>query len=119
MRKSIFIVLILIFATLSCTTQAPDFTGEWQLDYIEVEDEKMYSNHLSNPKYYFNSDGSYAINVVGIIQKGTWKYKSDVIVLKDENNIKTEIKILELDSNNFVYSIDGEEGFTSIVRLKK
>jgi uncharacterized lipoprotein YehR (DUF1307 family) len=119
MRKSIFIVLILIFATLSCTTQAPDFTGEWQLDYIEVGEEKMYSNHLSNPKYYFDNEGTYAINVAGIIQKGTWKYKNDVIVLKDANSNKTEIKILELDAEKFIYSIEGEEGFISIVRLKK
>jgi hypothetical protein len=119
MRKSVFIVVVLFFTMLACSTSAPDFSGEWSLDYIEVGEEKMYSNHLSNPKYFFSEDGKYGINVSGIIQEGTWKYKNESVYLKDASGNITEIKIINLDSENFTYRVDGEEGMTSIVHLKK
>lgn len=121
MRNYLFIALILTTLLISCTEEAPNFFGEWQLDYIEFGEEKIYSNQLGEAKYYFDENGKYAIEVGGLVQEGIWKYSKNTITFISDQKVETKATIVKLDEKEFSYSLSSEdkENTSSVVHFVK
>jgi hypothetical protein len=121
MRNYLFIALIFTTLLISCTEEAPNFFGEWELDYIEFGEEKIYSNQLGEAKYYFDENGKYAIEVGGLVQNGKWKYKKNTITFTSDQNVDTKATIVKLNENEFSYSLENVEkdNVSSKVHFKK
>lgn len=121
MRKYLFVALFLILSLISCSEEAPDFTGKWNLDYIEFSNEKIYANQLGEPVYTFENDGKYTIEVGGVSQYGKWKYSKNTITFTNDQNSDTKVNILELSDSTFIYAIENsdEDKTFSKVHFKK
>lgn len=121
MKHIFFLVLASLFFFMACDTSAPDFTGEWKLKKIVVDEEEMFGNQLGSPLYYFDESGTYSIKISELIQQGEWKQNGKKVKLidKEQKDNITNIEIIDVDENELVYKVKSSIDSESIVYMTR
>lgn len=121
MKHIFFLVLVALFFFMACDTSAPDFTGEWKLKKIVVDEEEMFGNQLGSPLYYFDESGTYSIKISELIQQGEWKQNGKKVKLidKEQKDNITNIEIIDVDENELVYKVKSSIDSESIVYMTR
>lgn len=121
MKHIFFLVLTSLFFFMACDNSAPDFTGEWKLKKIVVDEEEMFGNQLGSPLYYFDESGTYSIKISELIQQGEWKQNGKKVKLidKEQKDNITNIEIIDVDENELVYKVKSSLDSESIVYMTR
>lgn len=121
MRHIFYLALSFLFFLVACDNSAPDFTGEWKLKKIVVDDDEMYGNQLGSPLYYFDESGTYSIKISDLVQQGQWKQKGKKVKLidKEQKDNITDIVIVDVDEKEFIYKVKSSLNSESTVYMTR
>lgn len=121
MKHIFFLSLVFMLFLVACDTTAPDFTGEWKLKKIVVDEEEMFGNQLGSPLYYFDESGTYSIKISELIQQGEWKQNGKKVKLidKEQKENITNIEIIDVDEKEFIYKVKSSLNSESIVYMTR
>lgn len=121
MKHIFFFALGFMSFLVACDTSAPDFTGEWKLNKIVVDEDEMFGNQLGSPLYYFDKSGTYSIKISELIKQGEWKQNGKKVKLidKEQKDNVTHIEIIDVYENEFIYKVKSSLNSESIVYMTR
>lgn len=113
-KKLIFIGFFMLI--LACQND-PAFVGTWELVSVNLADDKITAKEMDNPIYSYNSDHTYAVEVTGMSQYGTWKQENGKLLLTDNETPDkvTVLKIIQAEETIFHYSVGEGETMTDVI----
>lgn len=114
------ILIVLVMFLFACQ-QKENIVGTWVLDAIETTDGTINAEQLGDPSYTFNADHTYAIQVMGSTQAGTWKIEENKLILTLDNvpGQTIETNLLKNEEHFLQYSTGEGENQTTVSFIKK
>jgi len=126
MKKLTLLILLIVLSFQTISSQEQNernliTSGKWHIEYVEMDGQKMdYSTEMQENNWIiFHRDGKYE-GMFGNKRIGHWELgKEGKIIEINEQNQKSEQKLISVSKNELIISTEDEEGVVIILGMRK